>query len=187
MTLRNLYIQCLCKTGRAVDIWSNGGYPGEALSNLCSNAFVYDGVHCNSMEGFLQSLKYDERAKQLQICQMKGRNAKKASKESWKPDQGVFWNDKVIDRHSEAFQALVMGAYKAMFEQNERFHDALMMTRGKRLYHTRGKRNPFETILTEQELCGILTAIRDGADHAKFGDGVLNQCSRRNCPFRKWC
>ena len=70
MTFRNLYIQWLCKTGRAVDIWSNGGYPGEALSNLCSNAFVYDGVHCNSMEGFLQSLKYDDRQKQLQICQI---------------------------------------------------------------------------------------------------------------------
>ena len=187
MTIRKIYIQWLCKIGRAVDIWSGGRYPGEALSNLCSNAFVYDRVHCNSMEGFLQSIKYDERAKQLQICQMKGRNAKKASKESWKPNQGVYWNDQTIDRHSEAFQALVMGAYKAMFEQNERFHDALMMTRGKRLFHTRGKRNPFETILTEQELCGILTAIRDGADQMKYGDGVLNQCSRRNCPFRKWC
>ena len=46
-----------------------------------------------------------------------------------------------------------------------------------------GQRHP----LTEQEFCGILTTIRDGADRAKFGDGVLNQCSRRNCPFRRWC
>ena len=61
-----------------------------------------------------------------------------------------------------------------------------MMTRGKRLYHTRGKRNPFETILTEQELCGILTALRDGLDQAKFGSAVDNQCTR-HCPFRKWC
>ena len=100
-----------------MDIWSGGGYPGEALSNLCSNAFVYDGVHCNS-------------------------------RDSCSPSS---------------------------------------MTNGKRLFHTRGKRNPFETILTEQELCCILTALRDGADRAKYGDGVQNQCSRRNCPFRKWC
>lgn len=186
MNLRSIYIRWLCKAGRAVDIWSGGGYPGEVLSNLCSNAFVYGGVHCNSMEGFLQSLKYDDRQKQLQICQMKGRNAKKAGKEAWKPDQGVYWNGQVVDRQSEAFQTLVAGAYQAMFEQNERFHDALMMTRGKRLFHTRGKRNPFETILTEQELCGILTALRDGVDRTRFGSAVDNQCTR-HCPFRKWC
>lgn len=48
-----------------------------------------------------------------------------------------------------------------MFEQNERFRAALMETRGKELYHSRGERNPYKTILTEQEFCAILTELRD--------------------------
>lgn len=37
--------------------WKNP-YPANVLSNFYSNAFVIDGVHCASMEGFLQSLKF---------------------------------------------------------------------------------------------------------------------------------
>ena len=32
-----------------LDIRSNGLYPSNVLSNLCSNAFVFDGVECGSM------------------------------------------------------------------------------------------------------------------------------------------
>ena len=40
-----------------LDIRSNGLYPSNVLSNLCSNGFRLDGMGCSSMEGFLQSLK----------------------------------------------------------------------------------------------------------------------------------
>ena len=40
-----------------LDIRSNGLYPSNVLSNLCSNGFRFDGMICGSMEGFLQSLK----------------------------------------------------------------------------------------------------------------------------------
>jgi hypothetical protein len=40
----------------------------------------------------------------------------------------------------------------------------LMSTRGMRLFHSRGEQNPFKTILTEQELCQILTNLRDNYD-----------------------
>lgn len=50
-----------------LDIRSNGLYPSNVLSNLCSNAFVFDGVECGSMEGFLQSLKQQDRERQRQI------------------------------------------------------------------------------------------------------------------------
>ena len=33
-----------------------------------------------------------------------------------------------------------------------------------RLFHSRGEQNPFKTILTEQELCQILTDLRDNYD-----------------------
>ncbi len=70
-----------------LDIRSNGAYPSGVLSNLCSNSFRFDGMVCSSMEGFLQSLKYQDKDKQRQICQMKGGNARKRSINSWQTDQ----------------------------------------------------------------------------------------------------
>ena len=60
-----------------LDIRSNGLYPSNVLSNMCSNGFRLDGMVCGSMEGFLQSLKRKELDKQRQICSMKGGNARK--------------------------------------------------------------------------------------------------------------
>ena len=37
-----------------LDIRSNGLYPSNVFSNLCSNGFRLDGMVCGSMEGFLQ-------------------------------------------------------------------------------------------------------------------------------------
>ncbi len=58
-----------------MDIRSNGQYPSGVLSNLCSNGFRFEGMVCGSMEGFLQSLKQQDKDKQRQICSMKGGNA----------------------------------------------------------------------------------------------------------------
>ena len=41
-----------------MDIGSGKGYPENSLSNFAPHKFVIDGVECNSMEGFLQSLKF---------------------------------------------------------------------------------------------------------------------------------
>ena len=51
-----------------------------------------------------------------------------------------------------------------MFEQNERFRAALMQTRGIVLAHSTGENNPYKTILTPTELCGILIELRDNYD-----------------------
>lgn len=40
-----------------MDIGSGTGFPTAALSNFAPHPFIIDGVECNSMEGFLQSLK----------------------------------------------------------------------------------------------------------------------------------
>lgn len=147
-----------------LNIRSNGMYPSGVLSNLCSNAFRLDGVLCNSMEGFLQSLKRQDTNKQRQICQLKGGNARKRSVNSWQTDQIVWWRGKAIDRQSNEYQLLLQRAYQAMFEQNERFRAALMATRGIILTHTTGETNPYRTILTASEFCQILTEIRDNYD-----------------------
>ena len=144
-----------------LDIRSNGLYPSNVLSNLCGNGFCFDGVVCGSMEGFLQSLKHKEKDKQLQICSMKGGNARKRSVTSWQTNQIVWWKGRAIDRQSEEYQKLLRQAYQAMFDQSERFKAALMSTRGITLIHSSGEKNPYKTILTEQEFCQILTELRD--------------------------
>ena len=147
-----------------LDIRSNGAYPSNVLSNLCSNSFRFDGMICGSMEGFLQSLKRQDINKQCQICSMKGGNARKMSVTSWQTDQIVWWKGQAIDRQSDKYQDLIHRAYKAMFEQSERFRTALMQTRGMLLAHSTGENNPYKTILTPTELCGILTELRDNYD-----------------------
>ena len=152
-----------------LDIRSNGQYPSGVLSNLCSNGFRFEGVLCGSMEGFLQSLKQQEKSKQLQICQMKGGNARKRSVTSWQTDQIVWWREQAIDRQSEEYQKLLRRAYQAMFEQSERFRAALMQTRGITLTHNSGETDPYKTILTSQEFCSILTEMRDNYDKRDNG------------------
>lgn len=168
---RNYYIKWLVWRGKAIDIWSNAKAddPGKVLSNLCSNGFRFDGMVCGSMEGFLQSLKQKDKDKQRQICSMKSKNAKKMTSTGWQTNQIVWWKGKAIDRQGQVFQDLLREAYRAMFLQNKRFRTALMNTRGMRLYHSRGERNPFKTILTEQELCQILTELRDNYDKRDKG------------------
>lgn len=152
-----------------LDIRSNGLYPSGVLSNLCSNGFRFDGVLCGSMEGFLQSLKQQEKSKQLQICQMKGGNARKRSVTSWQTDQIVWWKGQAYDRQSEDYQKLIRRAYQAMFDQSERFRAALMQTRGITLTHSSGETNPYRTILTAQEFCMILTELRENYDKRDKG------------------
>ena len=147
-----------------LDIRSNGLYPSNVLSNLCSNGFRFEGMVCGSMEGFLQSLKQKERDKQRQICSMKGGNARKHSVTSWQTDQIVWWKGVAIDRQSDEYQKLLRRAYQTMFDQSERFRAALMQTRGITLTHSSGEKNPYKTILTEQEFCQILTDMRDNYD-----------------------
>lgn len=147
-----------------LDIRSNGLYPSNVLSNLCSNRFVFDGMICGSMEGFLQSLKQKDLDKQRQICSMKGGNARKKSVTSWQTDQILWWKGREINRQSDEFRLLVEDAYEDMFFQSERFRTALMQTRGMKLAHTTGEENPYKTILTPSEFCGILEQIRETYD-----------------------
>ena len=147
-----------------LDIRSNGLYPSNVLSNMCSNGFRLDGMVCGSMEGFLQSLKRKELDKQRQICSMRGGNARKMSVTSWQTDQIVWWKGQAIDRQSEEYQKLIHRAYQAMFEQSERFRAALMQTRGITLVHTSGEPSPYKTILTPSEFCGIMMDLRDSYD-----------------------
>lgn len=41
-----------------MDIKLGNKYPPGALSNLAQHQFIFRGVHCGSMEGLLQSVKF---------------------------------------------------------------------------------------------------------------------------------
>ena len=58
-----------------MDIGSGAGYPSAALSNFAPHAFELDGVECASMEGFLQSLKFENPEMQRQVCTLVGKSA----------------------------------------------------------------------------------------------------------------
>lgn len=59
-----------------MDIGSDSGFPSATLSNFAPHPFVIDGVECNSMEGFLQSLKFSNPEMQKEVCKLVGKAAK---------------------------------------------------------------------------------------------------------------
>lgn len=161
MVLRNLYVRWQVWRGKAIDIWSKSPYPADVLSNLYANEFCFEGVRCGSMEGFLQSLKNQDVNVLHEICAMSGKEAKNKTNNVWQQNQIVWWKGRFIDRQSQDFENLIRKAYIALYQQNEVFSKALSSTKGLKLYHSRGEQNPYKTILTEKEFCGILTYVRD--------------------------
>ena len=160
MKLHRLYEKWRCFIGKGIDIWSKNPYPSNVLSNLHDNPFEFDGVKCGSMEGFLQSLKYKDAVKQKEVCAMAGMDAKDMTNADWQANQIIWWKGQEINRQSKTFQELVMRAFQAMMSQNETFRMALLSTKGKTLYHSKGNNNPYKTILTRDEFCKILMELR---------------------------
>ena len=55
-----------------MNIGSGNKYPSNALSNFAPHPFMIDGVECNSMEGFLQGLKFKNPDMQAEVCKLVG-------------------------------------------------------------------------------------------------------------------
>ena len=143
-----------------MDIGSGTGFPSATLSNFAPHPFIIDGVQCNSMEGFLQSLKFSSPEMQIEVCKLVGKAAKfKGKKKKWWRTQALFWQGKEISRHSEEYQQLLDRAFDAL-AQNTSFQKALLATGDSVLTHSIGKTNPSETVLTRAEFCSRLTRIR---------------------------
>lgn len=123
--------------------------------------FVVDGVHCNSMEGFLQSLKYPSIIDQMKMCQTIGYHAKILGRnKKWSEHQTLFWQGVDIKRDSEQYQVLLNNAYNALYTQSKLFREVLDKTTGK-LSHNIGNNIQEKTILTNIEFCGRLEKLRD--------------------------
>ena len=76
-------------------------YPASSLSNFAPHPFVIDGIECNSMEGFLQSLKFKNIDMQKYVCSLVGKSAKfKGKKKKWWKTQTLYWQGKEYKRDS---------------------------------------------------------------------------------------
>ncbi|MBQ9747077.1 MAG: hypothetical protein IJW21_09695 [Clostridia bacterium] len=150
---------------KIIDIYSKSEGAAGELSNFTAHKFIFDGVECASMEGFLQSLKYVCPKKQEKICLLTGKAAKDAGakKRLWKLTRTVHWRGKHYGRLSPEYRALIFRAYREMYAQNEAFRKALDKTRGAKLRHSIGGQNPKKTILTEREfICMLYRTGRSG-------------------------
>ena len=144
-----------------MDIGSGSGFPSGALSNFAPHPFIIDGVECNSMEGFLQSLKFSNPEMQKEVCKLVGKAAKfKGKKKKWWRTQTLYWQGVEIPRDSEEYQTLLDRAFDAL-AQNNGFRAALLATGSSVLTHSIGKTKITETVLTRQEFCSRLTKIRE--------------------------
>jgi len=144
-----------------MDIGSKCGYPASALSNFAPHPFVIDGVECNSMEGFLQSLKFSNIEMQKEVCKLVGFSAKKRGRnKNWYTLQTLYWNGNEYKRASKEYQGLLDKAYLAL-AKNSGFAKALLSTRNAVLTHSIGKRKESETVLTEREFCSRLMKLRE--------------------------
>ena len=144
-----------------MDIGSGNNYPSSSLSNFAGHRFEIDGVLCYSMEGFLQSLKFESKDIQESVCKLIGSKAKFRGKhKKWWRTQTLYWRGVEIKRNSQEYQDLLDKAYQAMYDQSESFKKALHITSGQ-LTHSLGKTKQSETVLTISEFCGRLMRLRD--------------------------
>ena len=144
-----------------IDVGSRNEFPGGPLSNFSPHFFVFRGVSCSSMEGLLQSLKFEDPEEQIEVCTLIGFVAKRRGRpQQWFESQTLWWQGKPINRHSPEFQELLDEAFEALFTQNEKAREALLATGEEILIHTVGKSDPHETVLTEEEFCSRLMRIR---------------------------
>lgn len=143
-----------------IDIVTGCGYPGDKLSNFEAYMFKVDDIICYSMEGFLQSLKFNDPEKQKEVCLLVGKQAKfKGKKKKWWITQTLYWKGEKINRHSQNYQNLIKKAFEQL-AKNEEFKQVLLDTHNKDIRHSEGKNDPSKTILTEKEFCFHLMQTR---------------------------
>ncbi len=144
-----------------IDIGSEESSVGQKLSNFSEFHFYVDGIFCASMEGFLQSLKFSDPDKQVDICKLVGLKAKfKGKKKKWYLKQKLYWQGKIIERDSIEYQDLLDKAFSELYK-NPSYKSLLKKTKGCFLTHSIGKTDIKQTVLTIDEFCTRLMAMRD--------------------------
>ena len=155
------FFQVMFGMSDTLDIKAVEDFPSIMLSNFTGFDFVFRNIEMKSMEGFLQGLKYSDLEKQNKCFGYKGRKAKKfGCKTDWKKEQTLYFQKHPIKRDSEEYQKILDEAYEELYK-NEEFRTYLDMTKGFVLTHSIGKKDPEQTVLTEEEFVSRLMKLRD--------------------------
>lgn len=155
-----------------MDIKSGCGYPAAALSNFSPHPFVFDDVQVMSMEGLLQSFKFDKVHIQEEVCKLVGKAAKfkgKPRNQTWQRLQTLWWKGIEYERDGRDYQFLLDRAYNAMADQSDSFRRALLATNNAVITHSIGNNKKNETVLTEREFCSRLMKLRKRLQAASKG------------------
>jgi hypothetical protein len=145
-----------------MNIGSNNKGVASRLSNFTAREFIFDGVLCKSMEGLLQSFKFEKEHIQVEICKLIGFGAKKRGRgrnKTWQTKQTLWWKGKEYKRKSKEYDELIRRAYDAL-ATNERFKKDLISTNEAIFTHSIGSNKKADTVLTEREFCGNLHRVR---------------------------
>ncbi len=86
---------------------------------------------------------------------------------SWFEKQEVYYNGKVISRHSQEYDDLITAAFDALFS-NEDYKQALRESGDCKLAHTVGKTAKDKTLLTRKEFIGHLNRLRKRLNERRF-------------------
>ena len=147
-----------------MDISSKANGIAGRLSNFTTRYFVFDGIQCNSMEGLLQSFKFENIESQKATCLLVGGAAKKKGRgrnNYWQSKQKLWWNGKSYLRKSKDYQILLNRAYNSMYSQSEQLRNDLKNSQNAIFSHNMGSNNEKETVLTEREFCSRLQHLKD--------------------------
>lgn len=109
------------------------------------------------MEGLMQSLKTNDAKRQILVCGLSKKDAKKRSTATWKKEQNVYWNGRTYNRPGKHYLFLIRRDYRAMANLCPKFRNALKalapnacLTRWERLTRAR-----------QSLLCDILTELKN--------------------------
>lgn len=145
-------------------IGSEEKYPACNLSKEHRYEFIVDGVPCNSIAGFLFSLRFSDQEVQKETCLLYGRGAEiRNLVESFhhrKSSQKLHWNGVVYRREDYEYQELLDHAFNQLAEQNKIFQEALLATGDREFKCLSGEDDPKKTLITCEEFTGRLTRLR---------------------------
>jgi hypothetical protein len=163
------FIKALIRGVRGtMDIRSDAPGPAGVLSNFTPNRFCFRGEWSESMEGFLQSLKFEDETQAREVRGLIGRAAKErgASRDEIWQKQGALWfQGKKINRFGQEYQTLLDEAFRALFAQSEKGRAALLASDHHMLTHLLGGRSELHSVLTSIEFCRRLDSIRRELRH----------------------
>ncbi len=124
--------------------------------------FIYKGEKIKSVNSFICGTKTNNINLQRQIF-IASKNDMKELEKTIQPKydyRTLYWKGKSFSRNSSEYQELLTKVYDARFKHDMQFRNAIRLSKQFELVHTKGKRDPRDTVLTEQEFIGQIKRLQ---------------------------